>query len=68
MAAGAERMKIMRARRRSQGVREIRLVLPDARSSVVREELAREIARLSPESELAALRWIDEVSVFNEEG
>ena len=51
MAGPAERMKMMRARRRRQGLRELRLVVPDARSAAVRNRIAAQVAKLSPDSE-----------------
>lgn len=65
MTAPAERMKKMRARRRVQGMRELRLVVPDARSKSVRRRIARQVARLTPESERDALAWIEAVSEFD---
>ena len=65
MAEPAERMKMMRARRRRQGLRELRLVVPDARSETVRERIAAQVARLNPDSEREALRWIEAVSEFD---
>jgi hypothetical protein len=62
MAEAAERMKMMRARRRRQGMRELRLIVPDARSQSVRERVAAEVARLNPVSEVEALRWTEAVS------
>jgi hypothetical protein len=44
MAEPAERMKMMRARRRRQGLRELRLVVPDARSEAVRDRIAAPVA------------------------
>lgn len=67
MASAAERMKAMRERRRRQGVRELRLVVPDARSTDVRRRLASQVARLDRDSELAALRWIEAVSEFDDD-
>jgi hypothetical protein len=58
-------MKMMRDRRRQQGLREVRLVVPDARSKTVRQRVAEEVARLRPESERDALAWIESVSVFD---
>ncbi len=66
MAAPAERMKKMRDRRRARGLRELRLVVPDARLSLVRRRVAAAVARLDPDSERAALRWIEAVSEFDE--
>lgn len=65
MAAPAERMKRMRERRRRQGLRELRLVVPDARSAAVRKRIATQIAKLNPESERDALLWIEAVSEFD---
>jgi hypothetical protein len=66
MALPAERMKAMRERRSVRGLREVRLVVPDARSRAVRRRVAREVASLSRASELAALGWIEAVSLFDE--
>jgi len=65
MAPPAQRMKMMRERRRAQGLRELRLVVPDARSKAVRRRIARQVARLRPESEHDALAWIEAVSEFD---
>ncbi len=55
----------MRARRRARGLRELRLVVPDARSRAVRRRVAKQVARLDPERERNALRWIESVSEFD---
>jgi hypothetical protein len=65
MAEPAERMKMMRARRRRQGLRELRLVVPDARSAAVRNRIAAQAARLNLDSEREALLWIEAVSEFD---
>ena len=65
MTAPAQRMKMMRARRRRQGLRELRLVVPDARSEAVRNRIAAQIAKLNPDSEREALLWIEAVSEFD---
>lgn len=65
MSAVAERMREMRQRRREQGLREVRLLLPDARSPEVRARIAEQVSRLDPDDELAALRWIESVSEFD---
>jgi hypothetical protein len=65
MTAPAERMKTMRDRRRAQGLRELRLVLPDARSPSVRQRIANEVARLGRAGEDEALSWIEAVSEFD---
>jgi hypothetical protein len=65
MARAADRMKAMRERRRARGLRELRLIVPDARSKTVRRRVAKAVARLDRNSELAALRWIEAVSEFD---
>jgi hypothetical protein len=65
MAPPAERMKMMRERRRAQGMRELRLVVPDARSRAVRRRIARQVARLVHEDEHDALAWIEAVAAFD---
>jgi len=58
-------MKIMRERRRARGLRELRLVVPDARSKAVRRRVAKQVAGLDPSRELEALRWTEMVSEFD---
>lgn len=65
MTAPAERMKAMRDRRRSEELRELRIVIPDARSEAVRKRIAQQVARLDPEDEREAMRWIEAVSEFD---
>lgn len=65
MAEPAERMKLMRQRRRRQGLRELRLVVPDARSQVVRGRIAAQVAKLNSDSERNALLWIESVCEFD---
>jgi hypothetical protein len=65
MANPAERMKMMRQRRRARGLRELRLVVPDARSRVVRRRVARQVADLDPDRERDALQWLESVSEFD---
>jgi hypothetical protein len=65
MAQAAERMKLMRERRRARGLRELRLVVPDARSQAVRRRVAKQVAGLDPSRELEALRWTELVSEFD---
>lgn len=65
MAAVAERMRDMRRRRREQGLREVRLLVQDARSPEVRARIRRQVARLDPAVEEDALRWIESVSEFD---
>ena len=66
MRSAAERMHMMRERRRASGLREVRLVVPDARSRTVRRRVAREVARLNAEDEREALAWIEAVSEFDD--
>jgi len=65
MRTAAERMHMMRERRRTRGLREVRLVVPDARSRSVRRRIAREVARLDAADERAALMWIEAVSEYD---
>jgi hypothetical protein len=65
MAEAAERMKMMRARRRRRGLRELRLVVPDARSEAVRDRIAAQVTKLNPASERDTLLWIEAVSEFD---
>ena len=65
MAEAFERMRAMRERRRAQGMRELRLIVPDARSKVVRRRIAKEVAGLDRSRELDALGWIEAVSEFD---
>ena len=50
MAEPAERMKMMRQRRRSQGLRELRLIVADPRSRAVRRRVAKQVAGLDSSS------------------
>jgi hypothetical protein len=59
-------MKAIRERRRDRGLRELRLVVPDARSRKVRRRVAAGIAALKPRAERAALEWIESSSEFDE--
>jgi hypothetical protein len=65
MAHAAERMRAMRERRRAQGLRELRLVVPDSRSKVVLRRVAKEVASLDRAAERDAMRWIEAVSEFD---
>jgi hypothetical protein len=60
MTAPAERIRIMR------GLRELRLMVPDARSETIRDRVAAQVAGLSRDSELEALDWIEKVSEFDD--
>jgi Protein of unknown function (DUF3018) len=59
---------MMRARRRRQGLRELRMVVPDTRSEAVRNRIAAQVAKLNPDSEADALLWIEAVSEFDADG
>jgi len=65
MAEPAERMRTMRAPPRRHALRELRLVVPDARSEAVRNRIAAQVATLNPESECDALLWIEAGSEFD---
>jgi len=52
MALAAERMRALRERRRARGLRELRLVVPDARSKAVRRRVAKAVATLDRDREL----------------
>ena len=67
MAAPAERMKAMRARRRTGGLREVRLIVPDARTETIRRRIARQVAHLNATVEREALDWIETVSEFDDD-
>jgi len=66
MVQAAERMKAMRERRRARGLKELRLVVPDARSRTVRRRVARQVAALDGSRELEALKWIEAVAEFDD--
>jgi Protein of unknown function (DUF3018) len=65
MSEPAERTRVMRARRRQQGLRELRLVVPDACSEAVRNRIGAQAAKLDSEKERDALLWIEAVSEFD---
>ena len=65
MPAPAERMRMMRERRRRRGLRELRLVVPDSRLQSVRRRVAGQVARLVRSCENDALSWIEAVSEFD---
>jgi len=66
MVPAAERMKAMRERRRARGLKELRLIVPDARSKTVRRRVARQVAALDRFRELEALKWIEAVAEFDD--
>jgi len=59
-------MKAMRARRRARGLKELRLIVPDARSRTVRQRVARQVAALDRAREREALKWIEAVAEFDD--
>jgi hypothetical protein len=61
-------MRMMRERRRRRGLRELRLVVPDARMKAVRERIAAQVANLDPDGERDALHWMETVSEFDADG
>lgn len=65
MAQAAERMKAMRERRRARGLRELRLIVPDARSKTVRRRVAKQVAALDRARELEAIKWTESISEFD---
>jgi hypothetical protein len=65
VAATAERMRAMRERRRAGGLRELRLIVPDARSKAVRKRVAKQVAALDFARESEAMQWIESVSEFD---
>ncbi len=65
MTATAERMRMMRERRRGRGLRELRLVVPDPRLASVRKRVAAQVGRLDRRHDDEALSWIEAVSEFD---
>lgn len=65
MAAAAERMRAMRDKRRGLGLREVRLMVPDARLKDVKGRILQQASRLDLANEHDALRWIEAVSDFD---
>jgi hypothetical protein len=65
VTATAERMRLMRERRRGRGLRELRLVVPDPRLASVRKRLVAQSGRLDRRHEDETLNWIEAVSEFD---
>jgi len=65
MPEPAERMRMVRERRRRGGLRELRLVVPDPRLQSVRKRVAIQVAGLIQSAESEALGWIEAVSKFD---
>jgi hypothetical protein len=56
---------VKRQLRIRQVFREVRLLVPDARSEAVRQRIAEQVARLDPAAEREALKWIEAVAEFD---
>jgi hypothetical protein len=56
---------MMRARRRRQGLRELRIDVPDPRLGSVRKRVAAQVASLNRGNEDDALEWLEQVSEFD---
>jgi len=54
-----------RQRRRSWGLRELRLVVADARSRAVRRRVAKQVAGLDLNREREALQWAESACEFD---
>jgi hypothetical protein len=65
VVASAKRMKMIRERRRAQGFRELRLIVPDARSAAIRQRILAQVSNLNARSEDEALSWIEAASEFD---
>jgi hypothetical protein len=65
VATPAQRMRAHRARRRVEGTREIRLIVRDARSTTVRDVIAKAVATLDEKHEADVLDWVETVSDFD---
>jgi hypothetical protein len=52
-------------RQRPQGLREVRLVVADARSRAVRRRMAKQVAALNADRERDAVNWIEAASEFD---
>lgn len=61
-ATSAQRMRNARARRRAEGKREVRMVLPDTRTAEVSRRIEQAVAGLNQIHESEALAWIEAVA------
>lgn len=59
-------MRKVRKDHRRQGLRELRIDVPDARLRSVRSRVAAQVTRLNRHDEDGALDWIEEVSDLEE--
>ena len=67
-ATPAERMRSVRTRRRAEGKREIRLVVPDTRTEEVRNRIEQAVAGLDENHEADAIAWAEAVAVAEDDG
>jgi hypothetical protein len=67
MTQTAARVRAFRERRKALGLREVRIFIPDARSTDVRTRIAAQVARLDHADEQAAMDWVEAVSEFDNE-
>ncbi len=65
VSATADRMRMMRERRRERGLRELRLVVSDPRMAAVRKRVAAQATHLDQRHEDDALDWTEAVSEFD---
>lgn len=65
--ATASKPTIMRDERTGMPLREIRLLVPDARDPEVQARLKAAIEKLDPDDERESMRWIENVSLFDNE-
>jgi len=52
---------------KTRKLRELRLVVPDARAASVRKHIAEAVARLRRDCEFEALTWIERISEFDDD-
>ncbi|MEC4589861.1 antitoxin MazE-like protein [Nitrospirillum amazonense] len=67
MTETAARVRAFRERRKALGLREVRIFIPDARSTTVRARIAAQVAHLDRADEQAAMDWVEAVSEFDNE-
>ena len=61
----ARKKRVVRDERTGLPMREVRLWVPDAGHPEVRARIKAAIAALDPEDEREAMRWIEAVSIFD---
>ncbi|MEA1652109.1 antitoxin MazE-like protein [Nitrospirillum sp. BR 11164] len=67
MTQTAARVRAFRERRKALGLREVRIFIPNARSTTVQARIAAQAARLDHADEQAAMDWVEAVSEFDNE-